>query len=229
MAATCGLEADEVGQFVDAFLLDHGGIHVGEQQPLAPARALAGPRRRRARRRARSRSRARQRAVVVFGRVEGNVGRDAPCEPVGRLGALAGPRARASSERVRRARAVTGWRSGWRQGHRAHERARSGGAYRRPDGERQVGPGAGARGASSAAWIINADSMQVYRDLRVITARPTPTRRRSAPHRLYGHVDAAGTIRSAATGATPRRRSWPSRADGGCRSSSAAPGSISRR
>jgi tRNA dimethylallyltransferase len=39
--------------------------------------------------------------------------------------------------------------------------------------------------------IINADSMQVYRDLRVITARPTPGDEARAPHRLYGHVDAA--------------------------------------
>jgi tRNA dimethylallyltransferase len=39
--------------------------------------------------------------------------------------------------------------------------------------------------------IINADSMQVYRDLRVITARPTPEEEGSLPHRLYGHVDAA--------------------------------------
>jgi tRNA dimethylallyltransferase len=39
--------------------------------------------------------------------------------------------------------------------------------------------------------IINADSMQVYRDLRVITARPTPEEEAKVPHRLYGHVDAA--------------------------------------
>ena len=39
--------------------------------------------------------------------------------------------------------------------------------------------------------IVNADSMQVYRDLRIITARPTPEEERRAPHRLYGHVDAA--------------------------------------
>lgn len=38
--------------------------------------------------------------------------------------------------------------------------------------------------------VINADSMQVYRDLRVITARPTPEEEAQAPHRLYGHVDA---------------------------------------
>jgi tRNA dimethylallyltransferase len=39
--------------------------------------------------------------------------------------------------------------------------------------------------------VINADSMQVYRDLRVITARPTQEDEVEAPHRLYGHVDAA--------------------------------------
>lgn len=39
--------------------------------------------------------------------------------------------------------------------------------------------------------VINADAMQVYRDLRVITARPTAEEETQAPHRLYGHVDAA--------------------------------------
>lgn len=39
--------------------------------------------------------------------------------------------------------------------------------------------------------VINADSMQVYRDLRVITARPTLEEEVQAPHRLYGQVDAA--------------------------------------
>jgi tRNA dimethylallyltransferase len=39
--------------------------------------------------------------------------------------------------------------------------------------------------------IVNADSMQVYRDLRVITARPTVEEEARVPHRLYGHVDAA--------------------------------------
>jgi tRNA dimethylallyltransferase len=39
--------------------------------------------------------------------------------------------------------------------------------------------------------VINADSMQVYRDLRVITARPTPEEEAKVPHRLYGQIDAA--------------------------------------
>ena len=39
--------------------------------------------------------------------------------------------------------------------------------------------------------VVNADSMQVYRDLRVITARPTVEEEGQAPHRLFGHVDGA--------------------------------------
>jgi tRNA dimethylallyltransferase len=39
--------------------------------------------------------------------------------------------------------------------------------------------------------IINADAMQVYRDLRIVTARPTPEEEARASHLLYGHVDAA--------------------------------------
>ena len=39
--------------------------------------------------------------------------------------------------------------------------------------------------------IVNADSMQVYRDLRIITARPSPAEEARVPHRLYGQVDAA--------------------------------------
>jgi len=43
----------------------------------------------------------------------------------------------------------------------------------------------------TGGMVINADSMQVYRDLRVLTARPTPEDEARAPHRLYGHVDAS--------------------------------------
>jgi tRNA dimethylallyltransferase len=38
--------------------------------------------------------------------------------------------------------------------------------------------------------IVNADSMQVYRDLRVLTARPSEEDEARVPHRLYGHVPA---------------------------------------
>jgi tRNA dimethylallyltransferase len=43
----------------------------------------------------------------------------------------------------------------------------------------------------ASGTIINADSMQVYRDFRVLTARPTPEEESRAPHLLYGHLDAA--------------------------------------
>jgi tRNA dimethylallyltransferase len=36
----------------------------------------------------------------------------------------------------------------------------------------------------TAGVIVNADSMQVYHDLRVITARPTPEEEAQVPHRL---------------------------------------------
>lgn len=47
----------------------------------------------------------------------------------------------------------------------------------------------GSRGV--AAVLINADSMQVYRELRTLTARPTPADEARVPHRLYGVMSAA--------------------------------------
>ena len=38
--------------------------------------------------------------------------------------------------------------------------------------------------------IVNADSMQVYRELRIVTARPKPADEARAPHRLYGTLSA---------------------------------------
>ena len=61
-----------------------------------------------------------------------------------------------------------------------------------------AGPTASGKSALALAFaekfggtIINADSAQVYRDLRVVTARPSPDEEARAPHRLFGHVDAA--------------------------------------
>ncbi|MDA1070664.1 MAG: tRNA (adenosine(37)-N6)-dimethylallyltransferase MiaA, partial [Proteobacteria bacterium] len=39
--------------------------------------------------------------------------------------------------------------------------------------------------------VINADSMQVYRDLAIMTARPDEEEMAQAPHRLFGFLDAA--------------------------------------
>ncbi len=38
--------------------------------------------------------------------------------------------------------------------------------------------------------VVNADSMQQYRELRIVTARPTLADHRRAPHYLYGHLSA---------------------------------------
>lgn len=42
--------------------------------------------------------------------------------------------------------------------------------------------------ATRGGVIINADSMQVYGALRLLTARPTLADESAVPHRLYGHV-----------------------------------------
>lgn len=59
------------------------------------------------------------------------------------------------------------------------------------------GPTASGKSAMAVALaerlggeIINADSMQVYADLRVLTARPSVEEEAEAPHHLYGVIDA---------------------------------------
>ncbi|MED6308488.1 MAG: tRNA (adenosine(37)-N6)-dimethylallyltransferase MiaA [Pseudomonadota bacterium] len=42
--------------------------------------------------------------------------------------------------------------------------------------------------------VINADSMQLYRELRILTARPSPTDEAQAPHHLYGIASIADTF-----------------------------------
>lgn len=44
--------------------------------------------------------------------------------------------------------------------------------------------------AERGGIIVNADSMQVYADLRILTARPPAEDEVRVPHRLYGHVPA---------------------------------------
>ena len=61
-----------------------------------------------------------------------------------------------------------------------------------------AGPTASGKSAAALALaeklggtLINADSMQIYRELRVLTARPTAEDEARVPHRLYGHVGVA--------------------------------------
>jgi tRNA dimethylallyltransferase len=53
--------------------------------------------------------------------------------------------------------------------------------------------------------IINADSAQIYRDLRILSARPDEIDMSRAPHRLFGYVDGAEAC-SAARWATDARK-----------------------
>ena len=77
-----------------------------------------------------------------------------------------------------------------------------------PDALREIGPsvrliaGPTAAGKSAIALdlarrtggvIVNADALQLYADLRVLTARPDASDEDLAPHRLYGIADAADT------------------------------------
>ena len=63
---------------------------------------------------------------------------------------------------------------------------------------------AGPTASGKSAWavqvaksvngeVINADAMQVYRDLRVISARPDDNEMDGVPHHMFGHVD--GSVR----------------------------------
>lgn len=61
-----------------------------------------------------------------------------------------------------------------------------------------AGPTASGKSALAVALaeafngtVINADSMQVYRELRILTARPGPEEEARVPHRLYGVIPAA--------------------------------------
>lgn len=62
--------------------------------------------------------------------------------------------------------------------------------------------------------VINADSAQVYADLRIISARPSPAEEQRAPHRLFGYRDAALPCSAADWAADARRSIAEARAAG---------------
>jgi tRNA dimethylallyltransferase len=59
--------------------------------------------------------------------------------------------------------------------------------------------------ARSGGVVINADSAQVYRDLRIVSARPSAGNEARAPHRLYGYRDGAEACSAAEWAADARR------------------------
>jgi len=53
--------------------------------------------------------------------------------------------------------------------------------------------------------IVNADASQVYRDLRILSARPSEEEEESAEHRLFGYIDGAQPASAASWAADARR------------------------
>ena len=169
------------------------------------------------------------RFVVRAVRRKGNVGRDAGDR------ASAAPAPPAAAPRAQRERRLVE-RGPRRIGDESRDVShrgtpdRKGGAYRRADRERQVGAGARAGASEIGGTIINADSMQVYRDLRVITARPTPEEEAQRAASALRPCGCGGELFGRALARGCRARCWTRFArPGACRSWSAAPGSTSRR
>jgi tRNA dimethylallyltransferase len=52
--------------------------------------------------------------------------------------------------------------------------------------------------------VINADASQVYRDLRLLTARPSTEDEARVPHHLFGHIDGADSCSAARWAAEAR-------------------------
>ncbi len=95
---------------------------------------------------------------------------------------------------------AAGARGGDQAGNKAHARGSlaNSPSARRPPVLIVAGPTASGKSALAlelaAAFggvIINADALQIYRDLEILTARPDPAACARAPHRLYGVLDAA--------------------------------------
>ncbi|MCP1334984.1 tRNA (adenosine(37)-N6)-dimethylallyltransferase MiaA [Futiania mangrovi] len=78
------------------------------------------------------------------------------------------------------------------------EGAQAGGGGQRPSAVLIAGPTASGKTALAVAVaerlgadVVNADSMQVYRDLPILSAQPAEDERRGIPHHLFGHVPAS--------------------------------------
>ena len=183
-------DPSEIRKFVDAFLADQGRIHVRHQKALlAASKRLDDDVDRFVRNRALERG-----ALGVEIPGKDKIGRDAFVEPAPALDAaegLRGPVDCCFAERRFR------WIGDERGDEDGHDASRQGGNEVRR-ALLIAGPTASGKSAAALAlarWfgatIVNANSMQVYRDLRILTARPTPEEERLAPHRLFGAVDGA--------------------------------------
>jgi tRNA dimethylallyltransferase len=189
-------DAKYPSQLVEHFVFDDRRFEVGDEQPLAPA----GDR--------------------LNQRVDCRLGNDGAQRPSDRLGLrgvdkkIAGffsrqpHRLGADRERVSNIRGVAGEAgvaAGGDQGDDKAHRLSSYDAKGMTDKQEGAPPviviaGPTASGKSMLAMtlaeqmrgtVINADALQCYRDLEILTAAPVAAARARAPHRLYGYLDAA--------------------------------------
>lgn len=181
------LDVDGISQFVDAFLLDHGGIHVGNQQHLSaafighdidvdPAAAddFAGN----------------LQSVRRLG--IDDVAGHLMVEPVEFSAGLLH-----HCGRKRDVEIGIGGISDEAENRHGGKDFREGGVTRQRSAVLIAGPTASgkssmalARARASGGVIINTDAMQVYDTLRIVTARPSIEDEAQAEHRLYGTVPA---------------------------------------
>ena len=178
-----GLAAGIVGQLVDAFLADHRRIHVGDEQPLAAARDAAGRRRRRPASSPSSAARASPGSSPSSrSQARPSSTQSRPCTPPSASSAAEMSPTESRSFAIRVAMNMDDSpRSRLSRGRRRAASRRS--RWRSPKRANGV--------------VINADSAQVYRDLRIVSARPTPADEARAPHRLYGYRDGADACSAA--------------------------------
>jgi tRNA dimethylallyltransferase len=183
------LEADESGELVDAFLADHGRIHVGEEQRLAARRRRLDDDVDRG---------AFERGPDIgfeLARVGGfreEVGSDRAVER-GRSGGAGHGAGEAGEQSVVDERLTVG---GYECGdEHVRNRVKAAGEF---GAVLIAGPTASGKSALAieiarriGGTVVNADSMQVYADLRVLSARPSEAEEAMVPHRLYGHIDGA--------------------------------------
>src|SRR3546814_13491941 len=67
--------------------------------------------------------------------------------------------------------------------------------------------------AVGRAPVVNADATPVYRDLAILSARPTPAEMPGVQHRLFGHIAAAEACHAPPWAAAPRRPPSPPSGD----------------
>ncbi len=183
------LQAHEGGELVDAFLADHGRIHVGEEQRLAARRRRLDDHVDRGAVQSGPDIRFELACIVCF---REEVGSDFAVER-GRAGDAGQGAGKAGEKGFADQRlAVGGYECG---DEHVRNRVKAEGQF---GAVLIAGPTASGKSAlaieiarRTGGTVVNADSMQVYGDLRVLSARPSEDEEAMVPHRLYGHVDGA--------------------------------------